>query len=120
MTRKCCSDIFDEELWRRQSPCLHLHGVKEQRAIVPLHRCEDGRQGREGAFRQGGASPQVERNDPLVQAQLAGDAVQRLGVQIQDGDQGGESRWPGRREVPESLRAGGGESGGGAGRKGES
>lgn len=99
MTRKCCSDILDEELWRRQSPfCLSvfvLHGVKEQRAVVPLHRCEDGRQRREGASRQGAASPQVERHDPLVQAQLAGDAVQRLGVQIQDGDQGGESRRPG-------------------------
>lgn len=86
--------------------CFHLHGVKEQRAVVPLHRCEDGRQRREGASRQGAASPQVERHDPLVQAQLAGDAIQRLGVQIQDGDQGGESRRPGRREVPESPQAG--------------
>lgn len=85
-----------------------LDGVKEQRAVVPLHRREDGRQRREGAFGQGGTSPQVERHDPLVQAQLAGDAVQRLGVQIQDGDQGGESRRSERREVPEAPGTGGG------------
>lgn len=83
--------------------------MKEQRAVVPLHRCKDGRQRREGASRQGGASPQVERHDPLVQAQLAGDAVKRLGIEIQDGDQGGESGRSGRREVPESPRAGGRE-----------
>lgn len=113
-TTKCCSDVLGEELWRHQGLLVfvcswRLHCVKEQRAVVPLHRCEDGRQRWEGASRQGGASPQVERHDPLVQAQLAGDAVKRLGVQIQDGDQGGESRRFRRREVPESPRAGGGE-----------
>lgn len=82
--------------------------MKEQRAVVPLHRREDGRRRRQGASGQRGASPQVERHDPLVQAQLAGDAVQRLGVQVQDGDQRGESRRSGRREVPESPWAGGG------------
>lgn len=102
-----------------KSVCIGLHRVKEQRAVVPLHRCKHGRQRREGASRQGGTSPQVERHDSLVQAQLAGDAVERLGVQIQDGDQGGESRRSGRWEVSESPWAaeGGGQKEGRVGKK---
>lgn len=109
MRRKCCSDLSDEQLWR----CLRgrgaiLHRVKQQRAVVSLHRCEDGRQRRQRALWQGGTSPKVKRDDPLVQTQLAGDAVKRLWVQIQDGHQGGESWRSGGQEVPESPRTGGG------------
>lgn len=82
--------------------------MKQQRAVVSLHRCEDGRQRWQRALWQGGTSPKVKRDDPLVQTQLAGDAVKRLWVQIQDGHQGGESRRSGGQEVPESPRTGGG------------
>lgn len=52
------------------------HGVEEQRAVLLLsHR----------ALWQGTTSPQITGDDFLVQAQLAGDAVKRLRVQIQDG-----------------------------------
>lgn len=86
MRRKCCSDLSDEQLWR----CLRrrgavLHRVKQQRTVISLHRCEDGRQRWQRALWQGGTSPKVKRDDPLVQTQLAGDAVKRLWVQIQDG-----------------------------------
>jgi len=89
---------------RPRSRTERSHGVEEQRAVLPLRRCDDARQ---RALWQGAASPQVTRDDLLVQAQLAGDAVERLRVQIQDGDRTGES-W--RSEVSEPpLR---GETGG--------
>lgn len=65
------------------------HGVEEQRAVLLLSY---------RALWQGTASPQITGDDFLVQAQLAGDAVKRLRVQIQDGGWIGESR---RSEVPE-------------------
>lgn len=95
---------------RRGVSSRPLHGVEKQRAVLSLCRREDGRVRRQRALWQGAAGLQVEGDDLLVQAQLAGDAVKRLWVQIQDGDQGRESRWSGGEEVPEPPLTGGGQS----------
>lgn len=97
---------------RRGVSSRRLHGVKKQRAVLSLCSCEDGWERLQRALWQGTASPQVEGDDLLVQAQLAGDAVERLRVQIQDGDQGRESRRSGGEEVPEPPLTGGGGGGG--------
>lgn len=54
--------------------------MEKQRAVVSLCRREDGGVRRERALWQGTARLQVEGDDLLVQAQLAGDAVERLRV----------------------------------------
>lgn len=88
------------------------HGVEEQRAVLSLCSREDAGQRRQRALWQGTAGPQVAGDDLLVQAQLARDAVERLRVQIQDGDRVRESRRSGGEEVPElPLTAGGGGGG---------
>ncbi|MED6261476.1 hypothetical protein ATANTOWER_005737 [Ataeniobius toweri] len=86
------------------------HGLEEQRSVLPLCSRDDVGEQRQGALGQGTARPQVTRDDLLVQTLLAGDAVQRLWIQIQDGDGGGEGL---RSEVPEMLLRG--EAGGGRG-----
>ncbi len=62
------------------------HRVEEQRAVLSICSREDAGQRWQRALWQGTTSPQVAGHDLLVQAQLAGDAVERLRVQIQDGD----------------------------------
>lgn len=83
------------------------HGVEQQRAVVPLRRRHDVGEQRQGALGQGTAGSHVTRDDLLVQAQLTGDAVERLRVQVQDGDRGGEGRRP--EESPLRGETGGGE-----------
>lgn len=68
------------------------HGVEEQRAVLPLWNRHDVWEQRQRAVWQGTTSPQVAGNDLLVQAELARDAVERLRVQIQDGDAVGKGR----------------------------
>lgn len=75
--------------------------MEEQRAVLSLCSGEDPGVRRQRALWQGTAGPQVAGDDLLVQAQLAGDAVEGLRVQIQDGDGVGERRRPGGVEVPE-------------------
>lgn len=92
MKIKCCSNVLDQQLWFEVIRDVGvssrpLHRVKKQRAVLSLCSCEDGGERRQRALRQGTASPQVEGDNLLVQTQLAGDAVERLRVQIQDGDQ---------------------------------
>lgn len=94
--------------------------MEEQRAVVSLRSCEDASERRQRALWQGTASPQVTGDDLLVQAQLAGDAVERLRVQIQDGDRVRESRRSGGLEVPEPpLTVRGGEERGSINERGE-
>lgn len=81
--------------------------MEEQRAVLSLCSCEDAGEWQQRALWQGTASPQVAGDDLLVQAQLAGDAVERLRVQIQDRDRVGESRRSGDKEVPEPPLTGG-------------
>lgn len=76
------------------------HWVEEQRAVLPLCSSEDARVRGQSALWQGTATPQVAGDDILVQAQLAGDVVERLGVQIQDGDGVREGGRSGGEEVP--------------------
>lgn len=87
------------------------HRLEEQRSVLPLCGRDDAGEQRQRAPGQGTARPQVTGDNLLVQTQLAGDAVQRFGIQIQDGDGGGEGL---RSEVPEMLlrrEAGGGRGG---------
>lgn len=81
--------------------------MEEQCAVLPLCSCEDAGERRQRTPWQGPASSQVAGDDLLVQAQLAGDAVERLRVQIQDGDRVRESRRSGGEEVPEPPLTGG-------------
>lgn len=80
------------------------HRVEEQGAVLPPHSWTDAGVWRHRALGQGTASLQVEGDNLLVQAQLVENAVKRLGVQIQDGDQGSERRRPGASEPAVTTR----------------
>ena len=95
-----CEAAASVSLQGRLSFIGRSHGVEEQRAVLPLCSSEDARVRGQSALWQGTATPQVAGDDILVQAQLAGDVVERLGVQIQDGDGVREGGRSGGEEVP--------------------
>lgn len=87
------------------------HGVEDEGAVLFLCSREDARVRRQRALGQGTTSPEVAGHNLLVEAQLAGDAVEGLGVQVQDGDRVGESRRSGGPEPPPTGETGGGGAG---------
>lgn len=87
------------------------HWVEEQSAVLSLCSSEDIWEWRQRALRQGTTSPQVAGDNLLVQAQLGGDALKRLRIEIQDGHRVGESRRSGGNEVPKSPLTGETEGG---------